>query len=329
MSAEKDYYVAMSGPQQAELMSTVRDAQPLGPRDVAGRTVVTLISAGTELQGSYLASDGFPRRPGYAAVFRAETVGAEVSDIKPGDHVFCMGPHQSYQRFRREEVVPLPEGLAPEEAVFARMMGVTMTTLTTTRSRPPEKVLVTGLGLVGHLGAKIFASCGYRVTAVDPSPVRRRIAQEAGIQPALAAVPLEDPDIAGKIGLVLECSGHEEAALHGCRVVRKGGEVVLVGTPWRRRTDIYAHELVNTVFFRYVVLRSGWEWELPMYPEDFRVNSIFGSFEAALNWLAEGRINVSGIYKKVPPRQAQEAYQDLLHGRCEKLAVIFDWADCP
>ena len=329
MSGAKDYAVMFTGPQKAELVETERDSAPLGPRQVAGAALVTLISAGTELQGGYLAAEGFPRRSGYAAAFEVAAVGAEVTDLEPGDRVFCMGHHQSYQRFARQDVVRLPAGLAPEEAVFARMMGVTMSTLTTTRARPPEKVLVTGLGLVGHLGAKIFASCGYDVISVDPSPARRQIAQEAGVGRVLAAVPLEDAEIVGRIGLVLECSGHEEAALDGCRVVKKGGEVVLVGTPWRRRTELYAHELLREVFFRYVVLRTGWEWELPLRPEEFRVNSIFGSFEAALKWLAEGRINVSDLYKKLPPRQAQEAYQGLLHGRWEKLAVVFDWTDCP
>ena len=79
------------------------------------------------------------------------------------------------------------------------------------------------------------------------------------------------------------------------------------------------------VFHKYVVLRSGWEWELPMEPTDFRTNSIFGNFKAALDWLAEGRIRVDDLYQAVSPRDAQQAYQDLLHRRARKLATIFDW----
>src|SRR5947209_1491064 len=86
-------------------------------------------------------------------------------------------PQERDERAARERALPVPEGLAPEHAVFARLMGVSMSTLTTTRARPPAKVLVTGLGLVGHLAAKIFAACGYEVTACDPSPVRREFAE--------------------------------------------------------------------------------------------------------------------------------------------------------
>jgi threonine dehydrogenase-like Zn-dependent dehydrogenase len=196
---------------------------------VAGRTLVTLISPDTEIAAAYQAAS-FPRRPGYAAVFEVLEVGSGVSDLQPGDQVFCMGPHQSYQRKPREEVMPLPQGLRPEEAVFARTMGIGMATLTTTAARPPEQVLVVGLGLVGNVTAQVFAACGHRAA-------RRELASRVGIHRVLADVPADDPVVEGHIGLVIDCSGHEEAVLGGCRVVRKGGEAVLVGVPWRRMAD--------------------------------------------------------------------------------------------
>jgi len=76
-------------------------------------------------------------------------VGQDVADVRAGDLMFGMGPHRSFQRFARADVLPLPPGLSPASAVFARMMGVTMSTLVTTTARPPARVLVSGLGLVG------------------------------------------------------------------------------------------------------------------------------------------------------------------------------------
>ena len=95
--------------------------------------------------------------------------------------------------------------------------------------------------------------------------------------------------------------------------------------PWRRQTEIMAHELVHAVFHRYVTLRSGWEWELPLQATEFRSGSIYGNLAAALQWLAEGRVRVSELYAAVSPWEAQQAYQDLLHQRAERLAVVFDW----
>lgn len=329
MTNQKDCAVCITAHEQAELQTVEREAKPLAPDELAGRSIVTLISAGTELASAYQATNGFPRGSGYAAVFEVEEVGNEVNDIQIGDYVFGMGNHRSYQRARRDGVLPLSPGLAPETAVLARMMGVSMTTLTTTTARPPEKVLVTGLGVVGNLAAQNFTNCGYDVIACEPNETRRRIAEECGLKKVLPAVPVDDPNISGKVGLVVDCSGHEQAVLDGCNVIKKRGEVVLIATPWRRYTEIYAHTILHAIFHKYVVMRSGWEWELPSYSADFRTNSIYGNLTVALKWLSEGRIKVDNLYTKISPREAQQAYQNLLHKRSERLTYVFDWTDCP
>jgi len=328
VSAESEYAVTFTAQEHAQLLPVERDPTPLKPDEVLGRTLVTLVSPGTELASGYLGAK-FPRVPGYAAVFAVEEVGSDVTDFAAGAPAFCMGSHRSFQRLKREDVLPVPDGLSPERAVFARLMSVTMSTLTTTTARPSAKVVVTGLGIVGNLGAQVFQASGYEVTACDPVESRRETARQMGIRNVLPAVPGDGPGVAGKVALVLECSGHEQAAVDGCKVVGRRGEGVLVGTPWRRRTDLSAHELLHAVFHNYVVLRSGWEWELPRQPTAFRTGSIFANLGAALGWLAEGRVRVDGLYSKVPPREAQQAYQDLLHMRGKHLTAVFDWTDCP
>jgi threonine dehydrogenase-like Zn-dependent dehydrogenase len=226
-------------------------------------------------------------------------------------------------------MLPVPAGLAPEKAVFARMMGISMTTLTTTAARPPELVLVTGLGLVGHLAAKVFDLCGYEVIACDPVESRRKTASDNGLKRVLASVPVDDPALAKKVALAVDCSGTNQAVVEACKLVRKGGEVVCIGTPWKQTSDIPFHEVHRLVFFNYVVLRTGWEWELARQPTDFQHNSIWENFAGALRWLAEGRVTVDGLFRKVPPREAQAAYQGLLKKTLDHLAVVFDWTDCP
>jgi len=321
------YYVAVTACEHVELLNETLAEDIPGPREVTGRTLATLISTGTELAASYTAQTNYPIRPGYAAVFEVRAVGEEVTDMKPGDHAFCMGTHASYQRHSREHVLPVSAGLSPEVAVLARMMGISMSALTITTARPPAKVLVTGLGIVGNLAAQIFASCGYDVTGCDPQESRRQAAMNVSLQKVLPAVPLDDPDVCGQVDLVLECSGHEQAVLDGAKTVRKNGEVILIGVPWKQQTQISAFRLLEVVFHNYVVLRSGWEWQLPRHQSEFRTNSIFGNFAAALDWLAEGRVKAGGLCEKCSPREAQEAYQRLLQKRCERLSIVFDWTD--
>ncbi len=125
---------------------------------------------------------------------------------------------------------------------------------------------------------------------------------------------------------MVECSGHEQAVIDACQCVRKRGEVVMVGVPWQRKTDNFAFEVLHPVFHNYVLLRSGWEWELPTVPAEFRVNSIMGNLEAAVRWLAEGRITVEGLIQTCSPRDAQQAYQATPPPHAPRtLLTVFDW----
>ena len=316
--------VTVTRKEMAELLP-VEPPASLGPDEVRGRTLVSLVSPGTELAWNYLGQGGqFPSTPGYSAVFVAEEIGSDVEGIEPGARLFCMGGHRSVQQRRANAAVPIPDGLAPREAVLARLMGVTATTLMTTAARPGDVVVITGAGPVGYLCAHLLMISGYGVLVVGPDPERRRIAKGSGLRNVFPSVP-EDDEIEGGVAMVVDCSGHEQAVLDGARIVRKGGEVVLVGVPWKRYTDLTAHELLDVVFHRYCVLRSGWEWQLPHHASDFRPHSIYGSFRLALRWLAEQRIPCRELIALHRPQDAQDVYQGLLHGKTEGLFQVFDW----
>jgi threonine dehydrogenase-like Zn-dependent dehydrogenase len=324
--------IVFTGREKVELLSVPIDQTPLSTNEVAGPTLYTLISPGTELNmylGNYaqrgLGWGQFPCYPGYASVFRAEQTGSGVDDIHQGDLVYCMGKHQSYQRLERNECIPVPKGMEAELVPFCRIMNVTMSTLTDTISRPPAKVLVTGLGIVGLMGAQIFARCGYEVIAVDPMVSRRMDAENAGLRTVLAAIPLDDPKYAGKIALHLECASAEQAVLDGCKMVKKGGEIVLVGTQMVRNSELTAEELLYWVFRNNVILKGGSEWRISRFDTDFRQNSNFLNMETGLKWLHEGSVRVDGIYSLVSPQEPQNIYQQVKERQTPKLGTLFDW----
>jgi len=221
--------------------------------------------------------------------------------------------------------LPVPPGLDPQHAVLARLMGVTMTTLATTEARPGEIVVVCGLGPVGFLAALSFRRAGYKVVGVDPFAVRRDYAAAAGLTEIYDHVPLEASHIAGKVGLVLECSGHEQAALDGCNIIRRLGEIVQVATPWTKMTDISAHTLLHTIFHKYAVVRSGWEWEIPVTPSVFSPVCIQDNLRTALGWIADGSVNVGNTISMHKPADAAQAYSDLSDKKLPGLFVEFDW----
>jgi threonine dehydrogenase-like Zn-dependent dehydrogenase len=320
----KHFEVIFTSRENAELLPLKEETRAVGVGEVAGTTVASLISAGTELSYGYTGAT-FPIGSGYAAAFRVEEIGDGVENFQIGDLALCMGNHRSRQHLPADQVWRVPEGLSAQDATFARLMGVSMSTLVTTTARPPDRVVVTGLGPVGHLAAQIFQAAGYNVLAFDPDAGRRDLAAVGGIKQICDALPLDDARWHRQTSLVVECSGHEQAVLDGARLVRERGEVVLIGVPWRKRTDISAHELLHLIFHQYAVVRSGWEWEVPRQAVPFRDGSIRANLEAALLWLRDGRIKVAGLYALYDARDPQAAYQALLQAREKSLAVVFDW----
>ncbi len=326
MPSKPEFAVRFVAKEKAELVPVEAPSLSLKPTEVAGPTLVSLVSSGTETVGCYgdrIPSLAFPMDVGYAAVFRVEQLGSKVAGVTTGDVVFVSGPHRSYQCVNEDQVVKIPPGLAPETAVFARMAKISLPALVRSEIRPPEKMIVTGLGVVGMMAAQIGQLLGYQVLGCAPGEKRRRIAQEHGIHATAAAVPITDPEYQKKVGLGLECSGHEQAALDLCNVARVGGEVALVGVPWAPRTSLLAQQVFHSVFHNYVNLRTGWEWNMPADPA---IHSHRYHIETALRWLAEGRLKVGpGAFRRTPPTDPQKHYQDILHGRLDELTVLFDW----
>jgi len=191
-----------------------------------------------------------------------------------------------------------------------------------------DRVLVTGLGPVGALAAQIFAASGYTVTAIDPLPARRALASALGLSEVRADFTAEAGQKHAPLDgmqLAVECSGHERALIDCCQIVAKRGEVVMVGVPWKQRCDASAFALVQAVFHRYVVLRSGWEWEVPRHAQDFTIGTIAANLTGALRYLEQGRVRVAGLARSVAIADCQQVWQELLHGRSATPTVVFTW----
>lgn len=318
-------YISFIAQKTAEIREEELDPSVFTPQSVAGKTVCSMISAGTEINGIYLDvfNNGYPRKAGYTVVFRVERIGEEVEGISIGDLVFCMAPHQTYQVKSYKEVIKVTNGLPAEHALFARLAGVSMATLSRTEVKAGEKAVVTGLGTVGYMAMLIYSSLGYEMIGVDPDENRRKTAREAGFTEIYDKMPF---DKHGKtIGLALECSGNESAVLDCCKAVRPHGEVSVVGVPWKACTDIKAHELLRSVFYDYVKIYSGWEMDLPFDTSKFVHESMKKNYDLAMRLMREGKVRVDGLYSVRPFDSAQSAYDDIYEKREKKIAVIFKY----
>lgn len=304
---------------------------------IAGRTLYTLISTGTEINGMYLNvfDWDYPVAMGYAAVFLVEYVGEQVKGFKVGDRVFCSGNHTSYQMVDYREAVKLGREMAAAEGLFARMAGISLATLSVTAIHPPEIVMITGLGCVGIMALQYYRQCGYQVIGIEPNEERRRLIREVCHGKIYSEVPLEREDYKGKVGLVLECSGNEQAVLDGCRMVRPGGEISVIGVPWKPCSGILAQEILNRIFYGFVKIYSGWEHQLPLreyayHPVlktvDYRGMSGIANYAFALQGLEEKKVNVRGLYEIRPYTEAQRVYDEIYAKKSKAISTIFQWS---
>ena len=275
------------------------DDANLGPHEVVVRTHRTLISPGTELarlRGALdFETDEPPKFPkpivGYANIGTVLAAGSDVG-VSPGDRVYTMGNHATVARVDTQHMlcVPLPEGLADEDAVFARLATVSMTTLVTTFAHPGDEVAVIGLGLVGNMAAQVFQASGYRVNAFDLSPTRREIASMAGVR------SVHDGNDTARFSqrhrLIIEATGSAKA-LAGCiDMAAPGGEIVMIGAPWGGEANsVPSSQITRLLFFRFLRLRSGSEWEIPRQPAPLGAGSNFENSVTAIDWLHRGLLN--------------------------------------
>jgi 2-desacetyl-2-hydroxyethyl bacteriochlorophyllide A dehydrogenase len=212
-----------------------------GPGCALVQTCLSAISAGTELlfyRGQVpagMAADAsfadlqsavtYPIAYGYACVGRVIAVGTQTDAGWLDQRVFAFRPHASHFVSPVAELLPLPPGITPEQALFLPNMETAINLIMDSRPLVGERVLVFGQGVVGLLTTHLLARFPLsQLVAVDALPHRLTVAQRWGAHRTLtsdaANLAALDPD------LILELSSNPaalaaavEAAGFGTRIV--------------------------------------------------------------------------------------------------------------
>jgi hypothetical protein len=173
-----------------------------------------------------------------------------------------------------------------------------------------------------------FQASGMNVNAFDPSPARREIAAKSVLR-SVHDIP-EMPRFERRHRLSIECSGVAAAVASAVRMTQNHGEIVMVGAPWGGDANsIPSSRLTRDIFFRFLKLRSGSEWEIPRLNNPYVPDSIVANVETGLQWIADGRLNVEPLitHRVDPTTGVQGAYDGLLKERDRFLGVILRWQE--
>lgn len=174
-----------------------------GTNEVRIQTEYSLISTGTELTQLYAEADAdsswqpllaYPLLPGYSNVGRINAVGAGVDSAMIGQRVVSLGRHARTVCRSVFEVVPVPESVSAEDAVFGVIAQIAMGGVRFAHIRLGETVAVFGAGLIGQFTARLARLSGAGSVFVwDRSPLRLRLLpDDSGVYPSM-----EDPAAAG------------------------------------------------------------------------------------------------------------------------------------
>jgi 2-desacetyl-2-hydroxyethyl bacteriochlorophyllide A dehydrogenase len=304
----------------------------------AGQAVIntesSIVSAGTEL-AVLSGGEGWaplPYVPGYGSVGTV-VVPDDGGKFKTGDRIFTYGKHAGLS-VADTLAVPVPKGLDPTKAVFARLGAVAMTAVRISEIELGDFVAVFGLGLVGNMAVQLAALSGATVIAVDVSAERLQRALRCGASFAVDA--LKDPvakiaEITGgrKCSTVIEATGLPSNAPTAINCVGNLGELILLGSP---RGDYQANltPYLNKTHLcpTCVTVKGAHEWRYPVSGDDknFIKHSISRNVEILLGLIATGRLKVDELTTHVvSPSKAPDVYDGLRNRKDEYLGVVFDW----
>jgi 2-desacetyl-2-hydroxyethyl bacteriochlorophyllide A dehydrogenase len=329
--------VWFGGPQQVEIRQ--EPVVPVGPDDVRVRSLVSGVSAGSELlvyRGDAprdLVPDlptvsgdfGFPIKFAYASVGRVIEVGSHVTRLAVDDLVFVHHPHQTEYVVPADAPILLPEGLPPEVGVFAANLETAVTVVLDAHPRLGEAVFVCGQGVVGLLITMLLQRAGASPIVTADIHERRRAASAAAgadhalpVDVELVEAVLELTDQRG-VDVAVEASGNP-AALQACIDAAAFAGTVVVAS-WYGTRDV-SLDLGGRFHRRRIRIVSSQVSTLdpalaPRWDRDRRSSLVSGLLEELpLQQL---------ITHRFPLKQAAAAYELLDSGAGECLQVVLDY----
>lgn len=327
--------VIFEGPGQVRVME--REPPVVGPDELLIEATCSAISAGTEgllyrgemprsmMQDATLTAlqqeEGYPMPYGYATVGTVIEAGADVDATWRGQRVFAFHPHDSLFTATPARVLPLPEALAPEDAVFIPNMETAVTLTLDAHPRLGEHVAVTGAGIVGVLTLGLLSRFPLAtLLSVEPQETRQAYATGWGADASVApdAAPAWIATHQGEgADVLLEVSGAPRALNDSLAYLRHEGRLI-VGSWYGTKSPTL--DLGLDFHRKRLKLQSSQVSTLP--------SALTGRWtkrrrlEQARHWV--GALQPSTLIShRIPVEEARYAYEHLTHG--DALQIVFTY----
>lgn len=274
---------------------------------------------------------------GYCNVGRVLEVGSQVSGFTAGERIVSNGRHAEAVAVAANLCAKVPANVSDDAAAFTVLGAISLQGIRLAAPTLGETVAVMGLGLVGLLTVQLLRANGCRVIGLDVDASRLELARSCGaeviqLSPGVEPVAITERLTGGRgvDAVIIAASTSSSDPVHqAARMSRKRGRIVLVGVTGLElsRADFYEKELSFQVSCSYGPGRHDptYEEQGIDYPIGFVRWTEQRNFEAVLDMLASGRLDVQPLIShRFPIDRAPEAY-DLITGKEPSLGILLDY----
>ena len=229
------------------------------------------------------------------------------SKFQKGDRVVNNGPHAEFVNVAENLAAKIPDNVTDEAAAFTVVGAIGLQGVRLLKPTLGEKIVVSGLGLIGLLTVQILKANGCQVLGIDFDPKKLELARQFGAETVDLGQGQDPVRIAehwtngvGVDGIVITASTKSDQLIHqAASMCRKRARIILVGVIGLnlQRADFYEKELSFQVSCSYGPGRyeDSYERKGMDYPIGFVRWTEQRNFEAILELLADGKIDVSPL----------------------------------
>lgn len=252
-------------------------------------------------------------------------VALEVSEDSPfqvGDRIASNGPHAETVSVSQNLAARIPDRVSDDQAAFTVVGAIGLQGIRLLNPTLGERIVVSGLGLIGLLSVQMLKANGCQVLGIDFDPAKLALARQFGAETCDLSLG-QDPVLAaeqwtkgsGVDGVLITASTKSDELIHqAATMCRQRGRIVLVGVVGLnlQRSDFYEKELTFQVSCSYGPGRYDPQYEKRGldYPIGFVRWTEQRNFEAVLQLMADGKIDVSPlITHRFSFDNALDAYQ--------------------
>jgi predicted dehydrogenase/threonine dehydrogenase-like Zn-dependent dehydrogenase len=278
-----------------------------------------------------------PMPLGYCNAGVVVELGAGVTGFAAGDRVAGNGRHAEMVSVPVNLCARIPAAVTDEQAAFTVVGAIALQGIRLVQPTLGEAVVVTGLGLIGQMAVQLLRANGCRVLGIDLDPARLELARSFGAETVNLAAG-EDPIAAaerfsrgdGVDAVIVTAATRSSEPMHQAALMcRKRGRIVLVGVTGLElsRDDFFKKELSFQVSCSYGPGRydPNYEEKGQDYPIGYVRWTERRNFEAVLDTLADGRLDVSGLVSHRFALDHAEAAYEVVGGSEPSLGILLEY----